>query len=177
MQLETERLVLRRWQDADRAVLCEINQDPRVMEFFDKQATPPETNAFIDRIEAHFDRHGFGLFAVEHRDDGCLIGFIGLNIPRFEAHFTPCVEIGWRLSAEYWGMGLATEGARETLRFGFEDVGLDEIVAFTSSRPNRRSIRVMEKLGMVHDPEGGFDHPRIPAGHPLRPQVLYRIRG
>ncbi|MCP5113338.1 MAG: GNAT family N-acetyltransferase, partial [bacterium] len=115
MQLETERLVLRRWQDADRAVLCEINQDPRVMEFFDKQATPPETNAFIDRIEAHFDRHGFGLFAAEHRDDGRSIGFIGLNIPRFEAHLTPCVEIGWRLSAEYWGMGLATEGARETL--------------------------------------------------------------
>jgi RimJ/RimL family protein N-acetyltransferase len=114
------------------------------------------------------------LCAVELRRDGSFIGFIGLNVPSFEAPFTLCVEIGWRLAADCWGQGLATEGAHAIVRYGFETLGLDELVSFTVPA-NARSRRVIEKLGMTHDPADDFDHPRLPAGHPLRRHVLYRL--
>jgi RimJ/RimL family protein N-acetyltransferase len=111
---------------------------------------------------------------VEVRGGAAFAGFVGLSVPRFEAHFAPCVEIGWRLAAQHWGHGYATEGARAALAFGFGTLGLEEIVAFTAPR-NVRSRRVMEKIGMTYDPADDFDHPLLPEGHPLRRHVLYRI--
>jgi RimJ/RimL family protein N-acetyltransferase len=111
---------------------------------------------------------------VEVKESGEFVGFVGLSVPQFEAPFMPAVEIGWRLAAEYWGKGLATEAARETLRFGFEVVGLESVVSFTVPA-NMRSRRVMERIGMTHDPREDFDHPQLPVGHPLRRHVLYRV--
>ena len=172
--LKTARLWLRRWQERDRDPFFRLNADSRVMRFFPSMLTRAESDAGVDRILAHFDRHGFGLYAVELRETGDFAGFIGLNVPSFETHFTPCVEIGWRLAAEFWNRGFATEGARAVLRHAFGTLGLAEVVSFTvpSNLPSRR---VMEKLGMIHDPAGDFDHPRISEGHPLRRHVLYRI--
>jgi ribosomal-protein-alanine N-acetyltransferase len=171
LALETDRLILRRWCDADRGPFALMNADPRVMEFFLECLTPEQSDAMIDRIEKHFDAHGFGLFAAELRATGEFTGFIGLAIPAFEAFFTPCVEIGWRLATPYWNQGLATEGARAVLEFAFGAAGLDEVVSLTT-RGNLRSRRVMEKLGMRF--AGEFEHPRVPEGHALRPHVLYR---
>jgi RimJ/RimL family protein N-acetyltransferase len=128
----------------------------------------------IARIQATFDERGFGLWAVEIVGVAPFAGFIGLSVPRFEAHFTPCVEIGWRLAAEHWGRGYATEGARAALAFGLDTLKLKEIVSFTVPE-NVRSRRVMEKIGMRHDEPGDFEHPLLPEGHPLRRHVLYRI--
>lgn len=125
-------------------------------------------------MEAHFQEHGFGLWAVEIPGVATFAGFVGLSVPRFEAHFTPCVEIGWRLAAPYWGRGYATEGARAALEFGFDHLHLDQIVSFTVP-DNVRSRRVMEKIGMTHDPADDFDHPNLPEGHRLRRHVLYGI--
>jgi RimJ/RimL family protein N-acetyltransferase len=173
--LSTPRLLLRRWRADDREALYGINSDPRVMLFFPACLTPAESNAVIDRMEEHFVQHGFGLWAAELRETGELAGFIGLAVPSFTAHFTPCVEIGWRLAERFWGQGLATEGAREAMRYGFEQKRLAEIVSFTVPQ-NLRSTRVMEKLGMKRDRSGDFDHPLIAEGHPLRRHVLYRMR-
>jgi len=173
-ELRTDRLLLRRWRLADRVPFAALNADPRVMEYFPGPVSREESDAMAARIEAHFEQHGFGLWAVEIADITPFAGFIGLNVPRFEAHFTPCVEIGWRLAAEFWGQGFATEGARAALAFGFETLRLDEIVSITVPA-NRRSRRVMEKLGMTHDASGDFDHPLLPEGHRLRRHVLYRI--
>jgi len=175
LSLSTPRLLLRRWRAEDREPFYRINSDPRVMEYFPACLTQAESDAGIDRMEAHFERHGFGLWAAEFLPTGDLAGFIGLSTPRFTAHFTPCVEIGWRLDARLWGQGLATEGAREALRCGFEEVRLSEIVSFTVPGKTR-SIRVMERLGMRRDPAGDFDHPSIAGGHPLQHHVLYRLR-
>jgi RimJ/RimL family protein N-acetyltransferase len=171
--LETERLLLRPWRDEDREPFARMNADPRVMEFFPATLTAQETDAMLERVHSHLERHGFGWWAAELKEAGAFIGFIGLAVPYFESHFTPCVETGWRLAAEYWGRGLATEGALAALRYGFEELGLAEIVSFTTVG-NVRSRRVMEKLGMTHDPSDDFDHPRIAEGHPLRRHVLYR---
>jgi RimJ/RimL family protein N-acetyltransferase len=175
MTLQTERLILRRWREADREPFARMNQDPTVMEHFPAVLSREESDAFVDRIEAHFVERGFGLWAVEVRDSGAFIGYIGLAVPRFEAAFTPCVEIGWRIAAEYWGRGLATEGARAVVRFAFEELKLREIVSFTVPA-NLRSRRVMEKLGMTRDPREDFDHPLLAEGHPLRRHVLYRLK-
>jgi RimJ/RimL family protein N-acetyltransferase len=161
-RIETPRLILRGWRDSDREPFARMNADPRVMEFFPACLSREQSDAIIDRET--------GLLALELRETGEFIGFIGLAAPRFDAHFTPCVEIGWRIAAEHWGKGLATEGAREVLRRA-----TGEIVSFTTER-NFRSRRVMEKLGMTHDPADDFDHPRIPEGHPFRRHVLYRIQ-
>ena len=173
--LETERLLLRQWRPADREPFARLNADPAVMEFFPACLSRAESDQGVDQVEKHFRERGFGLFAAELRRDGAFIGFIGLNVPRFVAHFMPCVEIGWRLAAAYWGQGLATEGAREVVRYGFESLALNEIVAFTVPG-NMRSRRVMEKLGMTHDSADDFDHPDLPEGHPMRRHVLYRIK-
>jgi RimJ/RimL family protein N-acetyltransferase len=144
------------------------------MEYFPTVLSPQDSDAIATRIEAHFEQHGFGLWAVEVPGLAPFAGFIGLCIPRFEAHFTPCIEVGWRLAAEYWGRGYATEGARAVLGFGFEALRLQEVVSFTVPG-NLRSRRVMEKLGMKRQPAEDFDHPLVPAGHSLRRHVLYRI--
>jgi RimJ/RimL family protein N-acetyltransferase len=170
MDLRTERLILRRWKESDRKPFAHMNADPRVMRFMPGLLTEAESDAMVIRIEAHFDQHGFGLFALEH--NGVFLGFTGLAVPAFAAAFTPCVEIGWRLCAESHNQGFATEAAREVLRHAFETLALREVVSFTvpSNTPSRR---VMEKLGMRY--EGEFDHPRLPGGHRLRRHVLYRI--
>jgi RimJ/RimL family protein N-acetyltransferase len=172
--LTTARLVLRRWRDQDRIPFQRINADPRVMEFFPEVLTAKETDEGIARVEQHFDRHGFGLYAAELIETETFIGFIGLNVPNFEAPFMPAVEIGWRLAYDYWGQGLAAEGARAAARRAFEGLRLPGLVSFTSTA-NLRSRRVMEKIGMIHDPTGDFDHPGLAEGQPLRRHVLYRL--
>jgi RimJ/RimL family protein N-acetyltransferase len=173
-QLVTERLILRRWLPSDRAPFAELNADARVMEFLPKPLSPAESDALADGIERHFEQHGFGLWVVEVVGIAPFIGFVGLSIPRFEAAFAPCVEIGWRVAAEHWGHGYATEAAVSCGRFAFEHLSLDEIVSFTVPE-NVRSRRVMERIGMVHDPADDFDHPALPGGHRLRRHVLYRL--
>ncbi len=145
------------------------------MEHFLAPLSRRQSDELIDRIERGFDQHGFGLWALEVREGGELIGLTGLSVPEFEADFMPAVEVGWRLAASAWGQGYATEAAAAALGFGFERCGLAEVVSFTSAG-NRRSRAVMERIGMRRDAEGDFDHPWIPAGHPLRRHVLYRIR-
>jgi ribosomal-protein-alanine N-acetyltransferase len=173
--LTTERLVLRRWHKSDREAFAHLNADPEVMRHFLRPLSREESDAFVDRIEARFEERGYGLWAVERREDGAFLGFTGLAYQTFEALFTPCVEVGWRLAAFAWGHGYASEAAREALRFGFDEAGLDEIVSFTSTG-NVASVRVMERIGMHRDPAGDFDYPSVPAGHPLRRHVLYRLR-
>ncbi|MDR3771735.1 MAG: GNAT family N-acetyltransferase, partial [Terracidiphilus sp.] len=151
-----------------------LNADPRVMEFFPALATAEETAQMIERIEQHFDRYGFGLFAAELIETQAFIGFVGLNVPGFDAPFMPAVEIGWRLACDHWGKGLASEGAQAVVRYAFETLRLPGLVSFTSTG-NLRSRRVMEKIGMAHDPADDFDHPRLPEAHPLRRHVLYRL--
>jgi len=175
MVAQTDRLILRRWRHSDREPFARMNGDPRVMDFFPSVLTREESDQYVDRIEAHFERHRFGLCAAELRQTSAFIGFIGLAVPSFEAHFTPCVEIGWRLGPEYWGQGLATEGAREMVRYAFEVVELEELVSKTVPA-NLRSRRVMEKLGMTRNPADDFDHPKLPEGQELRGHVLYRLR-
>ncbi|MGZ3711529.1 MAG: GNAT family N-acetyltransferase [Bdellovibrionota bacterium] len=173
MNLETERLLLRRWKASDAEPFSLLNSDPIVMEFLLGQLSREESDAMIGRSEAHFEQYGFGPWAVELKSTGALLGFTGLMCPKFETSFTPCVEVGWRLAREYWGRGIATEAARAALAFGFQ-AGLQEIVSFTVAA-NIRSLAVMERLGMKRDLRGNFDHPRVPEGHPLRPHVLYRL--
>lgn len=173
--IETERLLLRNWETRDREPFARLNADARVMEFMPAHLSRAESDLMADRIENHFIKHGFGLYALELRQEREFIGFAGLSMPAFQAHFTPCVEIGWRLSAEHWGRGLATEAAEAVARHAFESLALDALVSFTVPA-NIRSRRVMEKIGMTHDPADDFDHPQLPAGHPLRHHVLYRLR-
>jgi RimJ/RimL family protein N-acetyltransferase len=152
-----------------------MNADPWVRRYFPSVLTREESDASIDTFTAHLAEHGFTLYAAELRATGEFIGLIGLARIPWEAHFTPCVEIGWRLDPSHWNRGLATEGARECLRFAFEDLALDEVVALTVPA-NLASRRVMEKLGMTRNPDDDFDHPGVPEGHPIRRHVLYRIR-
>ena len=173
--IETARLILRQWKTEDLASFVEINQDPKVMECLLKPLTEAETAALIERFQRHFKCYGFGLFACELKKTAKCIGFVGLNVPEFQAHFTPCVEIGWRLSSHAWGNGYATEAALAALKAGFEEYGLQEIIALTVPA-NFRSKRVMEKIGMTRDLEGDFDHPKVPDDHTLKRHVLYRIR-
>jgi RimJ/RimL family protein N-acetyltransferase len=143
------------------------------MEFFPRPLDRAESDAVVARIRDHFARLGFGLWAVEAPGVADFIGFVGLAVPRFEAHFTPCVEIGWRLAYEHWRRGYATEAARAVLEFGFRDLAQQEIVSFTTAT-NLRSRAVMERIGMTRSPGDDFDHPALAEGHPLRPHVLYR---
>jgi ribosomal-protein-alanine N-acetyltransferase len=171
--LRTERLILRGWTQDDREAFAEMNADPRVMEHFPGLMSRAESDAFVDRIEAHFGDRGFGLWAIEVAGAAPFVGFTGLLVPRFEAHFTPAVEVGWRLAAEAWGKGYATEAARAAVDFAFGPAGLDALVSFTVAA-NTRSRHVMERIGMTHDPADDFDHPLLP-GSPLQRHVLYRL--
>jgi ribosomal-protein-alanine N-acetyltransferase len=173
MNLHTDRLLLRHWRPEDRAPFAAMNADPEVMEHFLAPLTRAESDAFVDRIEGGFAERGFGLWAVEVRATGEFIGFTGLSVPSFEAHFMPAVEIGWRLARPAWGHGYASEAARRALRAGFDDYGLPEVVSFTTVT-NVRSQAVMRRIGMTHDPADDFDHPRLPPGDRLQRHVLYR---
>lgn len=173
--LFTGRLALREWRDRDLTAFAELNADPRVMEFFPKTLTRTESDQLASRIRAHFSEHGFGLWAVEVRGVSPFVGFVGLAVPGFDAHFTPCVEVGWRIAYSHWNNGYATEGAQAALAYGFSELGLSEIVSFTVPR-NIASRRVMEKLGMSYNSGEDFGHPGLPDGHPLRRHVLYRLK-
>jgi len=171
---ETARLVMRRWTEDDLGPFAAMNADPEVMRYFPAPLDRTASDAFVDRIEAQFDRLGYGLWALELRTTGQFIGFTGLLLQTFPAHFTPAVEVGWRLARPAWGQGLATEAARQALDVGFGAARLPEIVSMTA-RTNERSQRVMRRLAMLRDPADDFDHPSLPEGHPLRPHVLYRL--
>jgi RimJ/RimL family protein N-acetyltransferase len=172
--LRTERVVLRRWRDEDRAPFAALNADPVVMEFFPSVLTRTESDAFVDRIEARFDEVGFGFWAVEVPGVASFIGLVGLATVSFEGPLHGAIEVGWRLDRPYWGFGYASEAAAAALRYGFEELAQSDIVSFTA-RINLRSQRVMQKLAMTNDPDDDFEHPRMPEGHPLRAHVLYRI--
>jgi len=172
--IETERLILRRWRAADLEPFAAINADPAAMRFMPTTMTAEESCTMIERIEAHFETHGFGIWAVEAPGVTPFVGFVGLQRVPFEAHFTPAIEIGWRLSPAHWGRGYASEAAKAALRFGFENLNLDQIVSFTVPA-NKPSWSVMERIGMTRDPGEDFDHPRLPEGDPLQRHVLYRI--
>ena len=172
--LTTSRLRLRLWRDEDLDPFAALNADPRVREFFPALQTRQESADSIQFIRDHWERRGFGLWAVEVIGGAPFIGFIGLSVPALEAPFMPCVEVGYRLAFEHWGRGYATEGSRAAIEFGFATLGLTEIVAMATAG-NARSRRVMEKLGMTRSPEDDFDHPKIASGHPLRRHVLYRL--
>lgn len=172
--LRTARLILRPWREDDIPAFAAMSVDPHVMEFFPKLNDRAECEAAFGRVTDHLQRHGFCFWAAELPGVAPFIGFIGLAVPKFEAHFTPCVEIGWRLANEHWGRGYATEGAQASLAFAFERLNLNEIVSF-AVEANLRSRRVMERIGMTHNPADDFDHPNYTEGHPLRRHVLYRI--
>ena len=174
-ELSTSRLSLRQWRASDREPFFRLNADPAVMEFLGGCLERPESDALAQQLEAEIAHQGWGLWAVEARASGAYVGFVGLRAPSFEAHFTPCVEIGWRLARASWGQGFATEAGRECLRFAFETLALPEVVSFTVPA-NQRSRAVMERLGLLRVTGGDFDHPRLPSGHPLRRHVLYRLR-
>ena len=173
-ELRTGRLHLRGWTADDREAFAAINADPAVMEFLGGPITGERSDELVERIHAEFTSRGFGLWAVEVPGSVPFIGFVGLMTLTYEAHFTPAVEVGWRLARAAWGHGYASEAAREVLRFAFADAGLAEVVS-TTAFSNVRSQRVMQRIGMHRDPGDDYDHPRIPPGHPLRRHVLYRI--
>jgi RimJ/RimL family protein N-acetyltransferase len=173
MRIVSDRLMLRPWQDADRAPFAEMSADPAVMQYLLPLTTRDASDAWIDRQMAHLAAHGFCFWAVEA--DGGFVGTVGLGRIGYTAHFTPAVEIGWRIARAFWGLGYAPEAARAALRFGFETAACPEIVA-NAGFDNDKSQRVMAKLGMSRDPADDFDHPRVPEGDPLRRQVLYRLR-
>jgi len=174
-RLQTDRLLMREWRDSDRAPYAELNGDPEVMRHFPSTLTAEQSGEMIDRITARWDQEHFGLWAVERTDTNTFIGFVGLMKPAWQASFTPCVEVGWRLAKQHWGHGFAPEAATAALQWGFANVDLprDEIVSFTTV-DNLSSQRVMQKIGMRRDPDGDFDHPMLPDWVHRR-HVLYRI--
>lgn len=172
-ELQGQRVRLRQWRDQDREPFAALCADPVVMEFFPALLSRAESDAQFERRRDAIAERGWGFWCAEI--DGECAGSIGLVRPDFEATFTPCVEVGWRLARRFWGHGYAVEGARLAMTFGFDVLRLPEIVSFTTVA-NQRSRRVMEKLGMTRDSADDFDHPKLAAGHPLRPHVLYRLR-
>lgn len=169
----TVRLHLRPWRESDRAPFAALNADPEVMAYFPSTMSRAQSDALVDAFQAQFAARGWSNWAVARRDDGRFVGFVGLSVPRRELPFGPCVEVGWRLARGAWGQGLASEAAREALRFGFEVLQLPSIVSFTTLA-NRLSRAVMERIGLV-DTGQEFGHPALPVGHPLRPHCLYRL--
>lgn len=176
MRLETDRLILRCWREADFAPFVALNADPLVMRYFASTRTPEACRDTIRRYESCHARDGFGFCAVERKADGAFIGVIGIETVRpFGLPFEPAVEVGWMLAADCWGRGYATEGARAAMDHGYRQFGLGEIIAVTAV-DNAASRAVMVRLAMTTDPADDFDHPLVPEGHPLRHHVLYRQR-
>jgi RimJ/RimL family protein N-acetyltransferase len=174
-ELRTARLLLRDWRDADLEPFAALNADPEVMRHFRGTLSREQSDQFAGRIRARLAENGWGLWAVEVLGGPEFIGFVGLAEQTFEAHFTPAIEIGWRLARAAWGHGYAPEGARAVVDFAFGELGLDEIVSITTVG-NANSRRVMTKIGMTHDPADDFEYPLLDEGHPLRPSVVYRLR-
>jgi RimJ/RimL family protein N-acetyltransferase len=172
--IQTPRLILRPWRDADLKPFAALNADPDVMRHFPATLTRDESNRTAEFFRARFQQNGWGLWAVELPGVAGFLGFTGLHAVSDKMPFAPAVEVGWRLAARWWNHGYATEAARAAIAFGFGTLGLNEIVSFTIPA-NTTSRRVMEKLGMTHDPADNFDHPGVPEGDPTRPHVLYRL--
>ncbi len=170
---ETDRLRLRHWRKSDREPFAHMNADATVMRYFPSILEPTESDALVVRIEEHFTRFGFGLWALERKSDRRFIGFTGLSTVTFDASFTPAVEVGWRLDRSAWGQGFATEAGAQALTVGFEEFALAEIVSITAAI-NLPSQAVMVRLGMTHNPKDDFHHPRLPIDSPLSQHVLFR---
>jgi RimJ/RimL family protein N-acetyltransferase len=173
-QLQTERLLLRRWRFTDIDPLTAMNADPAVMEYFPATLSAHETAAFVERVEQSFEENNFGLWAVEIPGEESFVGFVGLWTVELDVPFAPAVEVGWRLAREFWGQGIATEAAAAAMSFGFDELDLTEVVSFTAAA-NMRSRRVMARLGMLRDSSDDFMHPLLDADHSLAPHVLYRM--
>lgn len=171
--ISTPRLKLRRWLPGDREEFAAINNHPEVMRYLLRPLSRSESDRMMERIEAHFERHGYGLWAVEVAASSRLAGFVGFQWTEFEADFTPCVEIGWRLGREFWGNGYATEAARACLSYGFDALAFEAVFSFTSV-VNVRSIAVMRRIGLRH--LRNFPHPMIAPGHELSEHVLYALK-
>ena len=173
LNLSGPRVILRQWSEADLEPFAAMNADPVVMEFFPQLSTREESSASLERLHREIEERGWGLWVVEIENE--FAGFTGLAEPKFKAHFTPCVEIGWRFQRKFWGRGYALEAAQVALRFAFVHLRLREVVSFTA-RLNERSQKLMQRLGMTRSASDDFEHPMLPAGHPLRHHVLYRIQ-
>lgn len=172
--IETPRLILRGWRESDLDPWAALNADPEVMRHFPATQTRIESDAMAARNQDHIDQHGFGLWAVERREDGAFLGFTGLMVLRESNPLAPGVEAGWRLARHAWGQGYATEAARAAMDDGFTRLGLKQVVAFTA-RPNLPSQAVMARLGMTRRPDLDFDHPMVPEGHALRPHLVWSL--
>jgi RimJ/RimL family protein N-acetyltransferase len=176
LELHTRRCVLRQWKDSDLPPWAAMNADAQVRRYFPGIASEEQARGEAERCRDAIAQRGWGMWALEVPGMLPFAGFVGLNVPHYDAPWVPAVEIGWRLSSAAWGQGLATEAAQAALGFGFARLGLREIVAITVPT-NAPSRRVMDRLGMVHDADGDFDHPRVESGHPLQRHVLYRTQG
>lgn len=172
--LETERLRLRTWKEGDKQALITISQDPEVMQHFPSIPSNDDVKNLFDKINQHQKDKGYSLYAVELKSTADFIGFVGLLTVGYQAHFTPAVEIGWRIAKAYWNKGYATEAAKAVLKKAFFDFKLHEIVSFTTTT-NLASQRVMQKIGLHHSTHDDFDHPRIDKNNPLCRHVLYRL--
>lgn len=175
IHLETERLILREWKDEDRGPFARMNGDPMIMEYFPRRLDEKASDRLVNRFQKHFRQYGYGPYAVESKDSGEFMGFVGLHHVEIDVPFAPAVEIAWRLDYEYWGHGYATEASHKVLAHAFGELGLKEIVAF-AVYDNSRAIHVMEKLGMKRDEKGDFKYPGLRKDHPLGQFVLYRLR-
>jgi len=174
ISLHTPRLLMRPWRDADRAAFAALSGDPRVMAYFPRPLTPRESDAQLAEMQAHFVEHGYGWWALQLRSGGSPIGYAGLQWCEFPAPFAPALSIGWRLATEYWGEGYAQEAAQAALTFAFEQLQVEEVVAF-SVPANLSSLALMERLGMGYAARDDFEHPWLPPEHPLRHHLLYRL--
>lgn len=173
--LETERLILREWKKSDHEKFARINHDPLIMEYFPRTLDAKDTDKLVERFQKHFKKYGYGFYALELKESGEFIGFVGINHVEIDVPFKPAVEIAWRLDYEYWGQGYATEAAQAVLRHAFSELGLKEVVAYTVF-DNNRAIHIIEKLGMKRDPKGDFSYPKLPDDHPMSRHVLYRLK-
>ena len=174
LEVRTRRTLLRAWKDTDLPPWCAMNADAQVRRHFPSVHIEAEALAEADRIRQAIAQRGWGFWALEIPGAMPFAGTVGLIVPAYEAHFVPAVEIGWRLGRNAWGRGYATEAAAAAAQFAFDVLEQDEIVAITVPG-NTPSRQVMERLGMRHDAAGDFDHPRVPAGHPMQRHVLYRL--
>jgi len=173
--LRTKRLILRPWKPDDLEPFSEMNADLKVMAYYASILTREESDALASKIQQDYATRAYGFWAIEIPGIAPFIGYVGLNYWNLEMSFAPCIDIGWRLASSHWGHGYATEGAQEALRYGFEELDLSEIVAMATIG-NVRSRRTMERLGMIHNPDENFHHPKLPKDHLLSMRVLYRLR-
>lgn len=172
MTIYTERLLLRAWEKNDLTDLIQLNADPEVMRFFPSVLTKEESEKLLDKMLRHFENFGFGIWRMEEKNTKEFIGFTGLHQVGEDMDFAPAVEIAWRLKKEYWGLAYATEAALFSVGYAFSELGLDQLVSYTT-KTNLRSEKLMQRIGMRK--MGEFTHPRLSPGHPLAPHVLYKI--